>query len=415
MPLSRLVTFLSFLSLIFTKVSLAQEPVNYGKHIAQSITEIAAQDKLKAQVSNSFDNYLAARKALLLHACVHHLADYDSVELRPDFYTAENNAISHYKNAYSDFTRFTKIIATMTDSGEDEASEHTKKLLGSLETPEQLSYSTVTRGYCQVYGAGPEHAKMVSDTLEKYTVDIDIAKKREKLVGPAIYINKTNKIQNIIVSPLGQQTPTYLYIADQAFPIKCEYKDPRPYKENLARRNTPSKNTDLTYSATDYFYHHYSVQMNYVLSCQLDKPKFKDRVLTVADTYPWYQPKVIGADHRSAAGDAFLMAEGDKIAIVLGHESCVCNWSDQRTCSDINAGSRQYLADKQKLIDAMYKMKGKLYNEEDQNVIDPIKKIQQEIKNDFCFIDQNKIQQELDRLRAGIESIKPKQWWQFWK
>jgi hypothetical protein len=205
-----------------------------------------------------------------------------------------------------------------------------------------------------------------------------------------------------------EEEPDTLFIGAKSYPIHCTYENAQSYDEAIST-NTPLK--DTAYKASEYFYHHYTPQINYILTCQAETDLNTDKTsMQISDTYPWYQPIATGSKNELAAGDALAYVDKDQVIFVLGHEPCACNKQSAKNCDQLKETTRGFKEHIWPLVADFQKDKLKYPPKAQQDIQSFTNWTKNEIQKDFCFIDRDEIISRLSDTLSAIKKDVPEGW-----
>lgn len=357
--------------------------------------------KLKADFNTATHTYQQTYNNMLLYACTKKIADVQGIPLSPDFYSqlqlygqaipvARQNLITILNQLQA---RYGKPIH-----------KDVSGMLDQLDGDKTITTTNVTRGLCRSFLEETTIHK-IADNVARYqtapTKDNTIAQQQNN----ALYLNSRLQVVNFTTDVANRALPTTVFINDNAYPIQCRYEKVQRYESLIA---TNKVLLDTAYSASHYFYQHISPSINYILTCEANTPLSTTALLQFSDTYPWYQPIVIGSpDHKPAAGDALVYVNGNQLVMVLGHETCVCNSNTEEKCQQVKTLTRGYKHVAWDLLLSLGKDKANLNAAGQQATNDFLAYAENEIKNDYCYIDKTAIEEHLATMLNDVKKSAP--------
>lgn len=362
--------------------------------LSQSLKD---KTKFKDEIEQGFNNYITARDKMMLSVCTQKFSEYQKTTLSKDFYSQmkqDDKNVELTKNAL-----FKTIKEAQSYFGKDFTEETNRFFEFDKENP-MVTVQQATRGYCLNYQK--EFGNKILNNLKHFQAQTSNEPAYTK--ENAFYLNSKNQLQNITFKIEQKGIPTLLLINKIEYPLQCSYQDVQKYEKAIAM-DRPIQNT--AYKAANYFYNQQSPQINYIIACTSEHSLSRENTMASGDTYPWYQPVVVGSQNEPAAGDSLVYIDKNQVVIILGHETCVCNNSTKEHCDQVKKVSREFKTRAWKLIDSLEQEKQK-HNVQAQNAITSFTSYtQNEIKKDFCFIDRDGIMKNLSNLFESMKKSEP--------
>lgn len=339
---SILVTFLSGILIVLPTFAYADTaPVTKAEELQQLTQSIQEKKKIQDEVEQDFNHYIQARDTLMLPLCTQKFAEYQGIELSKDFYAKSEQDNKNLKTAKAD------LYHTLNEARSHFGKDFSQTIDQFFEEDKQDPVATgeITRGYCLNFKKG--FGENIMDNLHQYqkqTSNVENTKEN------TLYLNSQYQLQTMTVKLDQKIAPTTLMLEGKEYAVSCSYLDVQQYDTALAM-NGPIKN--VAYKASDYFYNQLSPQIDHIIACTSEKTLPEKNKIAVGDTYPWSQPVVVGSNGIPAAGDSLIYISHKQVIVVLGHEPCVCNSTNEQHCNKIKKVSREFKASVWKLISAL--------------------------------------------------------------
>lgn len=350
--------------------------------------------ELENRVNAAFDSYQKTQSKMIEYVCTRYMATQQKIMLSKVYLAKEGVIRARYHAAReSMYHTLSEVKHTFgrTTSVIDDFLKYDKKY-------GDISPKNVTRGFCHSYEDGL-FAK-IAENIRQYQTQ-PVLPDHSTTSDKTIYLNNHYQITNITVNIKQNELPLSLNFGGRAFPLKCHYALLQPIYQAAALNHVlPNRFLD---EAIHYFYQHQSPQVDAVLQCELPE-SFSNRALfQTTDTYPWYQPSIIGSPGKWAAGDALSYVNQNCLIVVFGHEPCVCNYNDAQQCQKIKSISREYQRSYWDVLENL-KLTQSSSTPQKKRAIDRfIQWSQVEIKKDFCLIDQKAMKKNMNFLLKELK------------